>query len=78
MRNKKLEAIDHAMGTLIAISHALDFAFGKGEGRIFDTWREKLLRETPPVATSSISKQGKVLMSKRFEDFLGTLPRKDS
>lgn len=65
------------MGVLIGVSHALDFAFNRGKGKIFDTWREKLLGEMP-VAASSISKEGKKLMSKRFEEFLHTLPRKDS
>jgi hypothetical protein len=79
LRNRKLEAVDHAMSTLIAVSHALDMSFNKGKGRIFDSWVEKLLGKKPPLATSSISKSGKKLMSEKFESFLfNEMPRKDS
>jgi len=77
IKNKKMEAISHAMSTLIAVSHALDASFNSGKGRIFEVWKEGLLGESP-VATSSFSKPEKRLMSDRFEAFLSTMKRKDS
>jgi hypothetical protein len=79
LQNKKLEAIDRAMSTMVAVSHSLDLSFG-GKGEIFETWKRGLLGELP-VATSFTSKPTKPkkqLMSQRFESFLFSMPRKDS
>ena len=65
------------MGVLIGVSHALDLSFNKGKGKVFESWSEKLLGETP-VATSTFSKTGKKLMTDRFETFLSTMKRKDN